>query len=81
MSAAGLLDIIEELEGNTEDRASVPSERPLTIPGRNIEDRASVSTERPLNLGKNTEDRASVPTERPLTFSGRQRRLDGQVHF
>lgn len=35
MSAAGLLDIIEELEGNTEDRTTVPTERPLTIPGRN----------------------------------------------
>lgn len=34
MSAAGLLDIIEELEGNTEDRASVPTERPMTFSGR-----------------------------------------------
>lgn len=37
MSAAGLLDIIEELEGSTEDRTSVHTERPLTIPGRNTE--------------------------------------------
>lgn len=50
MSAAGLLDIIEELEGNTEDGASAPTEQPLTIPGRNTEDRASVPTERPLTF-------------------------------
>lgn len=56
MSAAGLLDIIEELEGNTEYRAGVHTERPLTIPGGNTEDRASASTEQSLTIpGRNTE--------------------------
>lgn len=55
MSAAGLLDVIEELDKNTEDRAGVHTEQPLTIPGGNTEDRASASTEQSLTIpGRNT---------------------------
>nr|XP_034332381.1 uncharacterized protein LOC117691130 isoform X2 [Crassostrea gigas]XP_034332382.1 uncharacterized protein LOC117691130 isoform X2 [Crassostrea gigas] len=50
MSAAGLLDVIEELDKNTEDRAGVHTEQPLTIPGGNTEDRASASTEQSLTI-------------------------------